>query len=61
MKVWFENDYKRLAQAYRKGMPAKKVIEVLERQRQVDSRGAEAYFWEELSEEEAERIREEEG
>jgi len=59
MKVWFENDYKELAEAYRKGMPVDKVVQLLERQRRVDSRGAEMAFWSELSEEEAEKIREE--
>ncbi len=55
--VWSKKDYKELVDAYRKGMPEEKVIEILKTQREFDSRGSEIAFWNELDDEEAESIR----
>ncbi len=57
LKVWFEEDYEQLASAFHKGMPVEKVLKVLERRRELDSRGAEVAFWNALSDEEANKIR----
>lgn len=57
MKAWKKRDYEDLAEAYKKGMPASKVADLLEKYRRIDSRGAEICFWNELDDKEAEKIR----